>query len=216
MMLGVSYDQWAYMLRGTGWTVVLSLLGFAGGTVVGLPVAVAGASKSKAARILSGLYVKLVQGIPLPVVMFLVYFGISFAGYNLSALVAAAIAMTLYCSAFLGEIWRGCIKSIPQAQWEAAECLAMGKLHVLAQIILPQALRVAIPPTVTFLVQVVKNTSYAIVIGFFELTYTSSVINNSTSRPFVVFTAAAAVYFAICYPLSLLSYRMERKLKKYS
>ena len=216
MMLGVSYDQWIYMLRGTGWTVVLSLLGFVGGTVVGLPVAVAGASRSKAARILSGLYVKLIQGIPLPVVMFLVYFGISFAGYNLSALVAAAIAMTLYCSAFLGEIWRGCIKSIPQAQWEAAECLAMGKLPVLAQIILPQALRVAIPPTVTFLVQVVKNTSYAIVIGFFELTYTSSVINNSTSRPFVVFTAAAIVYFAICYPLSLFSYRMERKLKKYS
>ncbi|HEX7387364.1 MAG TPA: amino acid ABC transporter permease [Castellaniella sp.] len=216
MILGVSYDQWLYMLRGTGWTVALSLLGFFGGTLVGLPIAVAGVSKSRVARVLSAIYVKLIQGIPLPVVMFLVYFGISFAGYNLSALAAAAIAMTLYCSAFLGEIWRGCIQSIPQAQWEAAECLAMGKLYVLAQVILPQALRVAIPPTVTFMVQIVKNTSYAIVIGFFELTYTSSVINNSTSRPFVVFTVAAVVYFAICYPLSLFSYRMERKLKKYS
>lgn len=216
MIMGVSYDQWLYMLHGTGWTIVLSLLGFFGGTLVGIPVAVAGASRSRVARFFSAAYVKLIQGIPLPVVMFLVYFGISFAGYNLSALVAAALAMTFYCSAFLGEIWRGCILSIPKAQWEAAECLAVGKLQTLVQVILPQALRVAIPPTVTFMVQVVKNTSYAIVIGFFELTYTSSVINNSTSRPFVVFTVAAVVYFALCYPLSLLSYHMERKLKKYS
>lgn len=216
MIFGVTYSQWHFVLTGAGWTVVLSLLGFVGGTLLGLPVAISRASKVKAIRVLSGLYVNLVQGIPLPVVMFIVYFGISIAGYNLPALVAAGIAMTLYSSAFLGEIWRGCIESVPGTQWEASESLAFNKLQTLSYIILPQAFRVAIPPTVGFLVQIIKNSSYAVVIGFFDLTYSARVINNSTFKPFAVFTVAALIYFAMCYPLSILSYRLERKLKNKS
>ncbi|MDN5843146.1 MAG: amino acid ABC transporter permease [Alcaligenaceae bacterium] len=216
MILGVTDSQWLFILTGAGWTLILSLLGFIGGTVVGLPVAIGRASDNRFYRFLTGAYVKLIQGIPLPVVMFIVYFGITIAGYDLSALVAAGIAMTLYSSAFLGEIWRGCIEAIPKTQWEASECLALSKLQTLADVILPQAFRIAIPPTVGFLVQIVKNTSYAVVIGFFDLTYSARVINNSTFKPFVVFTAAALIYFAMCYPLSVLSYRLERKLKQYS
>lgn len=216
MILGVTYNQWLFILTGAGWTLVLSVLGFAGGTVVGLPIAIARASHGRFFRMLTAGYVKLIQGIPLPVIMFICYFGISIAGYDLPALVAAGIAMTLYSSAFLGEIWRGCIEAIPRTQWEASESLALKKPQVLAHVILPQALRIAIPPTVGFLVQIVKNTSYAVVIGFFDLTYSSRVINNSTFKPFVVFTVAALIYFAMCYPLSILSYRLERKLKRHS
>jgi polar amino acid transport system permease protein len=213
VIFGITYNQWFFVLRGAGWTIVLSLLGFAGGTIAGLPLAVARASKHRLLRELSGLYVKLIQGIPLPVMMFIVYFGISIAGYDLPALVAAGLAMTFYSSAYLGEIWRGCIESIPVTQWEASNCLAFNTLQTLAYIILPQAFRVAIPPTVGFLVQIVKNSSYAVVIGFFDLTYSARVINNSTFKPFAVFTVAALIYFIICYPLSLLSYRLEKKLK---
>ena len=216
MILGVSYSQWLFILTGAGWTLVLSVLGFVGGTVAGLPIAIARASKSRFFRILTAAYVKLIQGIPLPVIMFIVYFGISIAGYDLPALVAAGIAMTLYSSAFLGEIWRGCIEAIPHTQWEASDCLGLSKLQTLSNVILPQAFRIAIPPTVGFLVQIVKNTSYAVVIGFFDLTYSARVINNSTVKPFVVFTVAALIYFAMCYPLSILSYRLERKLKRHS
>lgn len=216
MILGVTYSQWLFILTGAGWTLVLSVLGFVGGTVVGLPVAIARASHNRCFKMLTAGYVKLIQGIPLPVIMFICYFGISIAGYDLPALVAAGIAMTLYSSAFLGEIWRGCIEAIPRTQWEASESLALKKSQVLAHVILPQALRIAIPPTVGFLVQIVKNTSYAVVIGFFDLTYSSRVINNSTFKPFVVFTAAALIYFAMCYPLSILSYRLERKLRRHS
>ncbi|MEO6983942.1 MAG: amino acid ABC transporter permease [Paralcaligenes sp.] len=212
-MFGITYDQWFFVLKGAGWTIVLSLLGFIGGTLLGLPLAIARASGRMLSGWLSGLYVKLVQGIPLPVMMFIVYFGISIAGYDLPALVAAGLAMTLYSSAFLGEIWRGCIESVPVTQWEASDCLAFSKLQTLAFIILPQAFRVAIPPTVGFLVQIIKNSSYAVVIGFFDLTYSARVINNSTFKPFAVFTVAALIYFMMCYPLSLLSYRLEKKLK---
>ena len=213
-MLGLTIDQLLFLVRGAGWTLVLSLLGFVGGTIIGLPVALARSSKLKALRMVSSAYVQLVQGIPLPVIMFVVYFGLSIGGFEVPALVAAGLAMTAYSSAYLGEIWKGCIQSVPKTQWEAAECLALTGAQRFVHVILPQALKIAVPPTVGFLVQIVKNTSYSVVIGFFDLTYSAKVLNNSTYKPFLVFSIAAALYFAICYPLSLLAGRFERKLKR--
>jgi len=213
-MFGLSIEQIGFIFRGAGWTIVLSLLGFIGGTIVGLPIALARSSNNRSLATLSGAFVQLVQGIPLPVIMFVVYFGISIGGYDVPALVAAGIAMTLYSGAYLGEIWKGSIQAVPTTQWEAGECLALTQVQRFVYIILPQAIRVAIPPTVGFLVQIVKNTSYSVVIGFFDLTYSAKVINNATFRPFLVFTIAAGIYFIICYPMSLLSRRFERGMKR--
>ncbi|WP_018182914.1 amino acid ABC transporter permease [Kaistia granuli] len=213
-MFGLTIEQIAFIFRGAGWTIVLSLLGFVGGTIFGLPVALARASHNRGLNLVSGLFVQLVQGIPLPVIMFVVYFGISIGGYDVPALVAAGIAMTLYSSAYLGEIWRGCIQAVPKTQWEAGECLALTNFQRFVYVILPQALRIAVPPTVGFLVQIVKNTSYAVVIGFFDLTYSAKVINNSTFMPFTVFTIAALIYFAICFPMSVMARRFERRLNR--
>jgi len=219
-MLGLTVDQYLFLLQGTGWTILLSLLGFVGGTIIGLPVALGRASaainRSKGRRWLSralGLYVQLVQGIPLPVIMFVVYFGLSIYGYNLSALISAGLAMTFYSSAYLGEIWKGCLQAVPKTQWEAGECLALTSFQRFVYVILPQALRIAIPPTVGFLVQIVKNTSYSVVIGFFDLTYTAKLLNNATFRPFEIFTVAALLYFVVCFPLSLFARRFERRLR---
>ncbi|MFG1281105.1 amino acid ABC transporter permease [Xanthobacter autotrophicus] len=213
-MLGLTIEQIAYLFRGAGWTVVLSLLGFVGGTLLGLPVALGRASKSRLLRFAAGVLVQLVQGIPLPVIMFVVYFGISIAGFDVPALVAAGVAMTLYSGAYLGEIWKGCILAVPRTQWEAGECLALTKTQRFIFVILPQALRIAVPPTVGFLVQIVKNTSYSVVINFFDLTYSAKVINNATYKPFTVFTIAALIYFAICFPMSLLASRFDRRLHR--
>jgi polar amino acid transport system permease protein len=213
-MFGLTIEQLAFIFRGAGWTIVLSLLGFVGGTLLGLPVALARASRNRILTVASGLFVQLIQGIPLPVIMFVVYFGISIGGYDVPALVAAGVAMTLYSSAYLGEIWRGCIQAVPKTQWEAGECLALTNSQRFVYVILPQALRMAVPPTVGFLVQIVKNTSYAVVIGFFDLTYSAKVINNSTFMPFTVFTIAALIYFAICFPMSMLARRFERRLTR--
>ncbi|MET3353396.1 UNVERIFIED_ORG: polar amino acid transport system permease protein [Xanthobacter viscosus] len=213
-MLGLTIEQIAYLFRGAGWTIVLSLLGFVGGTLLGLPVALGRASKSRLLRFASGVLVQLVQGIPLPVIMFVVYFGISIAGFDVPALVAAGVAMTLYSGAYLGEIWKGCILAVPRTQWEAGECLALTKTQRFIFVILPQALRIAVPPTVGFLVQIVKNTSYSVVINFFDLTYSAKVINNATYKPFTVFTIAALIYFAICFPMSLLASRFDRRLHR--
>ncbi|MEJ8825377.1 amino acid ABC transporter permease [Variovorax humicola] len=213
-MEGISISQLGFIFKGAGWTLVLSAMGFAGGALVGLPLALARTRGGAVLRAATGAYVQLVQGIPLPVIMFLCYFGISIAGFDVPSLVAAGIAMTAYSSAYLGEIWKGCIQAVSRTQWEAAECLALRPVQRLAYVILPQAARVAIAPTVGFLVQIVKNSSYAVVIGFFDLTYSSRVVNNSTFKPFLVFSLAALIYFAICYPLSSLSYRLEKRMAR--
>lgn len=213
-MGGITYPQILFILQGAGWTLVLSLLGFVGGTIIGLPAAIARTSSNGPLRIAVAAYISLIQGIPLPIIMFLAYFGISIAGFNLPALVAAGIAMAAYSSAFLAEIWRGSIESVPKAQWEAAECLALTNLQRLTHVILPQAVRISIPPTIGFLVQIIKNTSYAVVIGFADLTYSARLINNTTFKPFTVFTIAAVLYFAICFPLSRFSKTLERKLNR--
>jgi polar amino acid transport system permease protein len=146
--------------------------------------------------------------------MFVVYFGMSIGGYTVPVLVAAALALTVNAAAYLGEIWRGSIESVPSTQWEASESLALSYVQRMQYVILPQALRISIPPTVGFVVALVKNTSYAVVIGMSELTYTSRVVNNTTFQPFVIFTIAAGLYFMMCYPLSVLSLRLERIVRQ--
>ncbi len=213
-MLPLTVEQFAFLLRGAGWTIVLSLIGFAGGTILGLPIALARASRSRVLRWPSLALVQLVQGIPLPVIMFVLYFGLSVGGYDVPTLVAAGLSMTLYTGAYLGEIWRGCIEAVPRTQWEAGECLALTPVQRFVYVILPQALRIAIPPTVGFMVQVVKNTSYSVVIGFADLTYSAKILNNSTLKPFTIFTLAALIYFMICYPMSRLARRFERAMRR--
>jgi polar amino acid transport system permease protein len=123
------------------------------------------------------------------------------------------VALSIYAGAFLGEIWRGCLRAIPRQQWEAGASLGLSFVEQLRYIIVPQAVRVAIPPTVGFLVQLIKNTSLAAVIGFIELTREGQLTTAATYRPFTVYIVVAAIYFAICFPLTQWSRRLERTLR---
>jgi polar amino acid transport system permease protein len=201
-----------YLLQAARWTILLSLIAIAGGAVLGLALALARVSKLRVLRALAVVYIQIVQGTPLLILLFLSYFGLSLVGLRLDPLVAAGISLTFYVGAFLGEIWRGCIEAVPRTQWEASDCLGLNRFQQYAYVILPQAIRIATPPTVGFMVQVVKNTSLASIIGFVELTRAGQIVNNSTFQPFLVFLLVAAIYFAICYPLSVTSRALERKM----
>jgi polar amino acid transport system permease protein len=168
-------------------------------------------ARNRVAQKLVAGYVQLFQGTPLLMQLFLAYFGIALLGVNTSPWVAAAFALTLYTSAFLTEIWRGCVEAVPKGQWEAAQSLALGFGEQLRHVILPQAARIAIAPTVGFLVQVIKGTALASVIGFVELTKAGTMITNATFRPFLVYSCVALLYFALCFPISLYARRLERK-----
>ena len=196
------------------WTVALSLVAFLGGGLVGLALLVLRLTKLPLADKFVGSYVQLFQGTPLLMQLFLSYFGIALFGINTSAWMAAAVALTLYTSAFLTEIWRGCVNAIPKGQWEAAESLALNFGEQLRYVVLPQAVKIAIPPTVGFLVQVIKGTALASVIGFVELTKAGTMITNATFKPFLVYSCLALMYFALCFPVSLYARRLERKFNR--
>jgi polar amino acid transport system permease protein len=201
-----------YLIEAARWTVLLSLIAFAGGALVGLPLALMRVSRARLLRALAGSYIQIIQGTPLLIVLFLSYFGLGILGYKLDPLVAAALSFTIYAAAFLGEIWRGCIEAVPKTQWEAADCLGLSPVQQFAYVILPQAVRIATPPTVGFMVQIVKNTSLASVIGFVELARAGQIVNNSTFEPFAIFATVGAIYFVLCYPLSVASRHLERKV----
>ncbi len=156
---------------------------------------------------------QLFQGTPLLMQLFLAYFGLALFGINVSAWVAASLALTLYSSAFLTEIWRGCVNAIPKGQWEAADSLALNFREKMQYVVGPQALRIAVPPTVGFLVQVIKGTALASVIGFIELTKAGTMITNATFAPFTVYACVALLYFLLCWPVSAYARRLERSFK---
>ena len=112
--------------------------------------------------------------------LFLVFFGLNILGFGINPWIAAAIAFTLHASAFLGEIWRGCIEAVPPGQREAATALGLRYYNRMRYVILPQAVKIAVAPTVGFLVQLIKGTSLAAIIGFTELTRQGQIINNAT------------------------------------
>ena len=212
MTFSLSDAQLLYLLQATKWTLLLSAIAFAGGSLCGLILALARVSSNRVISWSALLFIQAVQGTPLLILLFLAYFGLGMVGADVSPLMAASVSLTIYSGAFLGEIWRGCIQAIPKAQWEAAECLGLTPSNQYAYVILPQAIRIAVPPTVGFLVQIVKNTSLTSIIGFVELTRASQVINNSIFSPFLVYGVAALIYFSICYPLSLSSRHLEKRL----
>ena len=195
-------------------TVILSLLTFVFGGAAGVVVALSRISSNRLVAAAASTYIQVVQGIPLLVLMGLAFFGPNLLGLgNVSALAAATISMSIYASAYLGEIWRGSIQSVPRPQWEAAECLGLDRVQRMTRIIAPQSIRIAIPPTVGFMVQIIKNTSVAsLVVGYAELTYNTKVINNTTFQPFLYFGIAGVLYFSVCFPLSKFSRAMERRL----
>jgi len=208
------WDIFRNLLLAARWTVLLSLIAFVGGGLVGLALLIARIARLRGADTLVGAYVQLFQGTPLLMQLFLAYFGLGLFGINVSPWVAAAMALTFYTSAFLTEIWRGCVASVHKGQWEASAALALSLREQLRYVIGPQALRVAVPPTVGFLVQVIKGTALASVIGFVELTKAGTMITNATFRPFTVYACLALMYFALCYPISAWSKSLERKLHR--
>ena len=211
MFSHLNSTQLQFLIDGALWTAILSLVAMTGGGLLGFVVALARISPHKGVRKLATGYIQLIQGTPLLVILFLTYFGLPTVGVNISPLTAAGVSLTVNVSAYLGEIWRGALQSVPVSQWEAAECLALTRSQRMFKVVLPQAIRIATPPTVGFSVQVIKNTSLASVVGFVELARAGQIINNSIFQPFSIYLIIAAIYFCMCYPISRLSRLLERR-----
>lgn len=201
-----------FIIAAVRWTLLLSLAAFIGGGIGGLLVALARTSGIRWLRLISTGYIKVFQGTPLLMQLFLAFFVPGVFGIDVDPWGAAALGLSLHASAFLGEIWRGCIEVVPPGQSEAARALGLRYGPRMFLIVIPQAFRIAVPPTIGFLVQLIKGTSLASIIGFVEVTRAAQIVNNATFRPFTIFALVGLIYFIICWPLSRYSRMMEKRL----
>lgn len=199
------------LLLAARWTVLLSLVSFVTGGAMGFLLLVMRVSNSRVLRALVRIYIEVFQGTPLLLQLFIVYFGLPLLGIDVSAWMAATLGLTFFTSAYLAEIWRGCVEAVPKGQWEASASLAMNYFEQLRHVILPQAARIAIGPTMGFGVQAIKDTALVSIIGFAELTKAGTQISNATFRPFLVYGLVALIYFALCYPLTRYARVLQRK-----
>lgn len=207
-------NEFLFLMQGFRWTVVLTAVGFFGGILFGVIVALARVAENRVLRRLAIGWIGLFQGTPLLMQLFVVYFGLPLIGIRVEAWVAVAIALTAHASAFLGEIWRGAIQAVPHGQNEAAHALGLHYRSRMRDVVLPQALKLSLPATVGFLVQLLKGTSLAAIVGFIELSRAGQIVSNQTYQPILVFGIVGAMYFALCWPLSLWGRRMELRLAK--
>lgn len=204
------WPEAAFIFRAAGWTLLLTLIAFLIGGFFGGILAIMRLSRLKILRGFAATYILVIQSIPVLMVLFMSYYGLSMFGIQLDPFLAASASLAVYVSAYLAEIWRGSIESVPRQQWEASASLAHTPAQQYRYVILPQAVRISLPPTVGFLVQLVKNTSIVSVVGFVELSRAGQLVNNATFQSFQVFSLVAAIYFAICFPLSRLSRHLEK------
>ncbi len=196
---------------GLWWTAGLTATAFIGSFALGLLVLLLRIARSGPARWAAVAWIQIIQGTPVLGLLVLVFFGLALFGIDVPRWLAATVALSIYGSAFLSEIWRGAVQAIPRGQWEAAEALGLLRRQQLRLVVLPQALTIAIPPTVGFLVQLIKNTSLASVIGLVELSREAQLVNGATFAPFAVYICTSLLYFALCFPLTVLSRGLEAR-----
>ncbi|MFT4002221.1 MAG: amino acid ABC transporter permease [Rhizobium sp.] len=213
MIRGLHFGDFAYILFAFRWTLLLWIVSCTGGVVLGLAVALLRLSARSWLRGPAVLYVRIFQGTPLLIQILIVFFVPPLLlGIDLDPLTAALAALTINASSYMGEVFRGSILAMPKGQSEAATALGLHAVSRFRFVILPQAFRIALPALVGFSVMLMKATSLAYVLGFVEITKAAHNINAVTFQPFAVFGFVGAVYFAACWPLSLLSQRLERKI----
>lgn len=210
-MFPILFANLPYLLKGAVITLALAAVVVTVGTLLGLLLGVMSAIGGRIVRALVTAYVFILRGIPVLVVMLLGYYALPALGYRAPAYIAVGAAQIIYVGAFVAEIVRSAIQSVPAGQVAAARSLGMRRLAVLREILLPQATRIAIPPLLNNSLTAIKQTSYVSAAGVWELTYAAREVVERTLASFQIFLGVMAIYFLICYPLSLLARWCERR-----
>ena len=196
-----------YLLRGAGMTVLMATSAALPATILGVLLSLLHVFGGRLLRSAILGYLFLIRGIPLLVLLTFVYYLMPLTGIDLPPFWGVVVVISLYYAAFISEVFRAGILSLPQAQWDAARSLGMTQI-----VILPQALRLAAPPYVSLCVSLVKATSLVSIVGLWELTMASREVVERTLAPFQIFIGAAVIYFCICYTLALYGRHLERRV----
>lgn len=211
--MDVAFLNLNYLLRATVVTLEIAtatvVFSFLLGTLLGVFAALGGPF----VRAALAVYVYIVRGVPVLVLIFIAFFGLPRMGIDAPNYVAATIALVIYFAAFVADIVRGSIAAVPKTTVEAGMAIGLRKSQILMQVQLPLGLRLALPPLVTTASIAVKSTSYASIVGVWELTYASREVVERTLAAFEIFLAVMLIYFCICYPISLGASYLQRRLQ---
>ena len=209
--MSVLVQSLPHLLRGAVSTLALAAAVLAVGTALGLAVGLLRVLPGRAGTVVGGA-VELVRAVPLLLLLFFIFFGLPALGVRIPTFPAAVLAMSLWMAVNTAEVVRGGVQSISRGQFEAARSLGLGWASTMRFVILPQATRRMVPPFVGLCTILVKDTSLAAIIGVFELTRAAQETIERTLRSFEIYGAAAAIYFALCFPLTRLAARLETRL----
>jgi cystine transport system permease protein len=200
---------------GIKFTVPLTILSFIIGVAAAFIVAIVRVLEIKPLSGIARFYVWIIRGTPLLVQLFIIFYGLPSIGITLDAFISAVIGFSLSVGAYSSEIIRAAILSVPKGQWEAAHALGMSKAQTLKHVILPQAVRVAIPPLSNSFISLVKDTSLAAAITVTEMFQVAQQITARTYEPLWLYTEAAAIYLLFCSGLTVLQSRLESRFGRH-
>jgi len=213
--LQLALDSLPFLLKGTLWTVVLSLGGMFFGLLLGFALALLRLYGYWPLQWLSRVYVSFFRGTPLLVQLFMIYYGLPQLGIQLEPLAAALIGFSLNMGAYTSEILRAAIASIDRGQWEAAASIGMGRAQTLYRAILPQAARTALPPLGNSFISLVKDTALAATIQVPELFRQAQLITARTFEIFTMYLAAALIYWVLASILAHFQARLEARVNRH-
>lgn len=201
------------LLSGAKVTILLTVLVMALALAWGLLLALARLSRFRVLRILARFYVEVIRGTPLLLQLFYAYYVLPFVGIKLDPFSAGTIGLTVNYSAYLSEVYRAGIQAVDKGQIEAGLSLGMSRSLLMRRIILPQAIRIVLPPIGNYFISLFKDTSLVSIITLKDLMFTGEVLAASTFKNFEIFTLIALIYLAICYPGALGVTWMEQHLR---
>ena len=212
--LAVVTEHWQVMLLGLRMTLYLAVTSMACALVMGLLLAIIRVSRIMPLVWLTDAYIQFFRGIPQFVFLLWLYYGVSLLiGINFQPITAGVIALSVQYGAYLSEIFRSGIQAIQRGQVEAGLSVGLSRLSIYRRIILPQAYRIVLPPTVNMWISMLKDTALVSVIGVSELMRTTEIQSNFYFRPFEFYTAAALIYVVMTLVFARVALVLERRLR---
>ena len=211
----LAIDSFGYVLTGIGYTLMISGFGFLFGLMLGFLLAVMRLSRFSLWRGLSRLYISFMRGTPTLVLLFILYFGFPFIGIYFEAVPAAILGFSLSSSAYIAEIIRSALSAIDKGQWEAGMSLGLSRRRVLLKIIIPQALRIAVPPLSNVVLDLVKGSSLAAMITVPDIFQNAKIVGGRENDYMTMYILVALIYWGICSVYSVLQQKLEKKFGSY-
>lgn len=203
------------LLRGLLLTVEITALGFAIAVVLGLPLALAGVSRTPLLRVPANAWVALARGVPLLIVIFWLYYAAAEKDlFSLTAFVAGVLSLGLTGSGYMAEVYRTSFLAVPAGQRESAAAVGLSRLQAFWLIVLPQAARTALPPTMNLFVMLLKGATLISVIGVADMFYVAKLVAVNEFQPFELYTAAAVLIIGVTLIAALVAGLVERRLSR--